>query len=202
MPPFAPFRYLERRMTSLAHYAFTAQLPAAQLRLHSRQTMIALSHLIEELAIEGGPGTVLIATFQRLSLYLRELERYRRIAPSIAETVVAGVADCATPPVEGVRVVALEPSWALVQEWVVIARGPRCSLALMARDAEGFDPQRRSRRFLGLWTTDPARIDAAAAAFASASGVQLPTFARDSQATVQTTLRAQRALAQQLRMRP
>ena len=60
--------HLAPRPPGLATLGLTAGLAPAQLRLHSRRTMIALSHAIEEQAAASGPETVLIVTFQRLSL--------------------------------------------------------------------------------------------------------------------------------------
>lgn len=178
--------------------SLVAGLDRKKFRLHSRRTMVALSHVIEEQAAAGGAQTLLFATFQRLSLYAVEAPRYRAIAPHFAQVYVFGVADVAVPDVPNVRVVPLEPGWPLVQEWSVLASGPRVAVGLLARDVEGFDLARRSRSFEGLFTTDAALIDAAAAGLCLALGQPAPAFERDHQATFQSTKLVQRELAARL----
>ncbi|HMO58153.1 MAG TPA: DICT sensory domain-containing protein [Roseiflexaceae bacterium] len=165
------------------------------MRLHSRRTMITLSHVIEEQAALGGTATVLIATFQRLSLYAVEAARYRRFALQFAQVYVLGVADAPVPDVPNVTVVPLERNWPLVQEWSVIASGPQVAVGLLALDAVGFRPEQRSRSFEGLFTTDPALIDAAVARFYAALTLPQPAFERDNRATSRNTEAVRRALA-------
>jgi DICT domain-containing protein len=178
----------------LATLALTGDLLPAQLRLHSRTTMIALSHAIEEQAAESGPETVLIATFQRLSLLRPEAARYARLAPRLAQVVALGVPDALLDPIPGVTVLPLDPSWPLAQEWAVIASGPRCCAALLSRDVEGFRLDRRSRRFAGRWTTEPAEVDKALQRFYGAIGQPAPAVQREALASLQTAAAIRRAI--------
>lgn len=184
--------------TPIERLSLVDGLDSKRFRLHSRRTMIALSHVIEEQAVAGGAQTVLIAAFQRLSLYAVEAPRYRMIAPHFAQIYVFGVPDVEVPDVPNVRIVPLEPSWPLVQEWSVIASGPRVAVGLLARDVEGFDPGRRSRSFEGQFTTDAALLDAAVASLCAALTLPAPAFERDHQATFQNTKLVQRELAARL----
>jgi DICT domain-containing protein len=181
--------------SNLATLAFTGHLLPAQLRLHSRSTMIALSHAIEEQAAASGPETVLIATFQRLSLFQRESARYARLAPGLAQVFVIGVPDALTDPISGVNVLPIDQSWPLVEEWVVIASGPTCCAALLSRDAEGFRLNQRSRRFAGRWTTEPAEVDRALQRFYEAIGQPPPVVQREALASLQTAATIRRALS-------
>ncbi|MFV9504004.1 MAG: DICT sensory domain-containing protein [Oscillochloridaceae bacterium umkhey_bin13] len=160
----------------LATLSLTLTLPAEQLRLRSRRMMIDLSRAIEQHAETTGGDTVLIATFQRLSLFEREMTRYARIAGRVNQIFVLGVMDTKPLALPGVTVIPIEADWPLVQEWVVIARGSNCCVALQSRDAEGFDPKRRSRQFLGRWITNATEVDAMMTTFFQAIEQPLPAF--------------------------
>jgi DICT domain-containing protein len=180
----------------LDQLTFTDGLDPSTLRLHSRTIMIALSHLIEEHAAAAGPETVLVATFQRLSLLRPEVVRYAELAPRIGRVYALGVADVPPPEIPGVTVLALDAAWPLAQEWNVVVSGPRISMALLARDAEGFRMERRSQRFRGCWISDRAAVDAALAQFFQAINVPAPAAGHDTQATFSSTRAMRAALAQ------
>jgi DICT domain-containing protein len=180
-------------------FSFTDDLAASKLRLHSRKTMVALSHLIEEHAAAAAPQTLLIAAFQRFSLFQAELARYRDFATRLAAIAVVGVPDTALPEVPNVAAIPIEVSWPLAQEWVVIASGPTCCVGLFARDAEGFRLAQRSKAFHGLWTIEPELVDSRVNALYDALGLPRPRFERDMRATLRSAQAIQGALAARLR---
>jgi DICT domain-containing protein len=180
-------------------YSFTNDLPAAKLRLHSRKTMVALSHLIEEHAATTEPQTLLIAAFQRFSLFQAELARYRDFTTRLAAISVIGVPDIALPELRNLAAIPIEVNWPLAQEWVVIASGPTCCVGLFARDAEGFQLDRRSKAFHGLWTTEPELLDSRVNALHDALGMPRPRFERDTRAMLRSTQAIQHALSARLR---
>jgi len=186
---------MDTRSPGLVTLAFTGDLVPSQLRIHSRSTMIALSHAIEGHAALSGSETVLIATFQRLSLLRPEALRYARLAPQLAQVFALGVADAPPDPIAGVTVLPLDASWPLVQEWAVIASGPRCCAALLSRDVEGFRPDHRSRHYMGRWTTDAAEVDSVLRRFYQAIGQQPPAVRRERHASLQTATAIRQALA-------
>ncbi len=181
--------------------SFVDDLDKNKFRLQSRQTMIALSHVIEEHAATGGPGTVLIAAFQRLSLFAVEARRYRMLAPQFAQVYIIGVPDAPLADRSHVTTVPLDSTWPLAQEWSVIASGPSISVGLFARDLEGFRLETRSRSFEGLFTTEIAVIDVAVARLHSALALPSRSFERDRQATFRNQMLVKRALATRLQSR-
>jgi DICT domain-containing protein len=196
--------YFTRRTSAAApieQLSFIAGLDQHKFRLQSRQTMIALSHVIEEHAAAGGPDMVLIAAFQRLSLFAVEAPRYRLLAPHFAEVYILGVPDAAPADLPKVTAVPLDRAWPLVQEWSVIASGPSLSVGLFARDLEGFRLGTRSRSFEGLFTTEAAVVDAAAARLRAALGLPPRSFERDHQATFRNHELVKRDLAARLQSR-
>lgn len=179
---------------ALQGLSLSAAIPADQLRLHSRSMMLAISYAIEDLAGVSGPQTVLVATFQRLSLFRPQIERYARLAPQIARVFVIGVPDVAPPPIPNLTVLPIESGWPLTQEWAVIASGPGCCAALITRDAEGFRPDQRSRRFAGRWSADRREVAAALARFYAALG-QAPSGAPpDERASLRSSAAIRTAL--------
>lgn len=166
--------------TELATLSLTQDLPIEQLRLRSRKMMIDLSYAIEAHAEMSGKGTILLATFQRLSLFRPHITRYIRIATQIRQVFVLGVADTELPAMNGVNVITIEADWPLVQEWCVIARGPSCCVALQSRDVVGFHPKRRSRQFAGRWTTRLEEVDGLVMAFFQAIEQPVPVINSDS----------------------
>jgi DICT domain-containing protein len=182
--------------TRLDSLTLMGGLDDAQLRLHSRTTMIALSHLLEDLAAGAG-GRLLIATFQRLSLFRSEAMRYARLVTAYERIYAVGVPDITPPQIPGVTIVPIAPESLLAQEWVVITSGPSWCAALFARDAEGFRLERRSRRYKGLWTTEPRLIDRATAAFLDALGEAPEETTRDPRASFNAMQAMQAGLAQE-----
>lgn len=179
----------------LATLTLVGDLAPAQLRIHSRTTMIALSHAIEEQAAASGPETVLVATFQRFSLLRPEAPRYAKLAPSLAQVFALGVPDILPDPIPGVTVLPLDTGWPLVQEWCVIASGPRCCAALLSRDVDGFRLDQRSHHFMGRWTTDAAEVDAVLQRFFQSLGQQPPAVRRERNASLHTATAIRKALA-------
>lgn len=178
----------------LHELALVGDAPESDLRLHSRTLMVALSHLIEDHAAEH-PDTVLIATFQRFSLLRAEEARYAQIAQRLAQVYVVGVPDVPPPELPGATPIAIEPGWPLAQEWCVIGSGPRFSAALLARDAEGFRLERRSRQFRARWTTEPREVARLTTAFLQALGRDAPPPTHDTRATYASARALQAALA-------
>jgi DICT domain-containing protein len=196
-----PSLQVARRSASvipIERLSFVNSLDQKKFRLHSRQTMIALSHTIEEHGAASGPDTVLIAAFQRVSLFMSEAPRYGLLAPQFAQVYVIGVPDVPLAEVPNVTIVSLDTAWPLVQEWSVIASGPRMSVGLFARDIEGFRLETRSRSFEGLFTTEAAVVDTAVASLHDALGVPSRAFERDHQVAFRNQMLVQRALAARL----
>ncbi len=192
-------QYIHTSPDTLATFSFTGPLNDQQMSLHSRRTMLALSYLIEDYA-GYTTSTYLIATFQRFSLYQRQYARYQRLAQHCPQIYVLGIPDESPPAVPNITTVALEPSWPLIHEWVVVASGPTCCVGLFACDRDRLAPDRRSRHFHALWTTNTAIIDERVAAFYAALGQPAPTIVRDNYATHHTTIDIQKELPSRLRL--
>ncbi|HEU5015382.1 MAG TPA: DICT sensory domain-containing protein [Roseiflexaceae bacterium] len=188
---------LSATSASLSHMSLTATLDRSQLRLQSRRTMLAISYVIEDQAARF-PGTTLIAAFQRLSFVMPQVARYRRIAPQLAHVYLIGVPDADVPALPNTTFVPIEPAWPLMHEWVVIANGPSCCAALLARDEETLQPGKRSHTFNGMWTSQPMVVDAAVGALFSALDQQYTPPARNSREILSSTNIIQQAIRKRL----
>lgn len=162
-----------RPTVTLATLSFTASLGSHHLSLHSRGMMLKLSYLIEDYAASE-TDTLLIAAFQRFSLFRHQLARYRRLAPHCRHVYVLGMPDEELPEVANVTFIAIDATWPLMHEWVVIANGPTCHIALCAYDHQRLQPARRPEHFQALWTTSVPLIDRAVTSFFSAIGQSPP----------------------------
>ncbi len=186
------------RFTSLADLSFTQMLDQRQMRLRSRRMMLVLSKLIEDYAASV-PGTFLITAFQRYSLQQKQLRRYERLARDCAQIFIMGLPDVEVSAIPKVEYLPLEETWPRLHEWAVIASGPACCVALFACDNEFAQPQRRSRNFRALWTTNTHLVDSVVAAFFSAIGRRPPHIMHDDLAVYHTTAALQQELPVRLR---
>ncbi|ALE83265.1 hypothetical protein XF36_08905 [Pseudonocardia sp. HH130629-09] len=124
----------------------------------SKRLLVALSHAIERFALAGADDqpTLVIAMFQRLSYFEREVEMYRRIAGQSTVTVVGLVEELppALPP--GIDHVLLDEPDPLAREWSVTVLSPRSGACLVALDTETvFEDSptlEAGRRFEGSWS--------------------------------------------------
>lgn len=183
--------------SKLAHFSFVRPFKDQRMALHSRSTMLALSYVIEQAAADN-PDTRLIAAFQRLALYQPQAERYERLARRCPQVFVLGFPDVQPAMPSGITFVNLEATWPLIHEWIVIAWGPSCTAALLAYDVEHCAPERRSRRFRGLWTTRSDQINAIVTAFYAVLQQPAPVIKRDTRATYLTNLSIQKVLRARL----
>jgi len=172
---------------TLATLSFTSSLNNHHLSLHSRSMMLHLSYLIEDYAASE-TDTLLIASFQRFSLYRRQIGRYRRLAPRCRHVYILGMPDEQPPEVANVTYIPIAATWPLMHEWVVIASGPTCGIALCARDQQQLQPAHRSEHFQALWTTSVPLIDHAVASFFMAIGQSPPVIDRDLQVLNQAVI--------------
>ncbi|MEV4490849.1 DICT sensory domain-containing protein [Micromonospora coxensis] len=122
----------------------------------TKRSLVTVSHAIEEAALataEDGP-LVVIALFQRMPYFTRELARYRRIAAGAAVTVVGLVGEAPPELPAGAYGVALDDAEELAREWSVVALTPRFGASLVAQDRREVEPAatlEAGRLFDGRW---------------------------------------------------
>jgi hypothetical protein len=126
--------------------------------LYGKRMLVEISHTIERFALAAEPGSplVVIAMFQKLSYFAREVDVYREIAARDAVTVVGLAEDFPPELPPGVRHALLGATDPLAREWSVTVLGPKGGATLVAVDQESLDPHARTieegRRFRGSWS--------------------------------------------------
>jgi DICT domain-containing protein/GGDEF domain-containing protein len=152
----------------------------------TKRVLVAVSHAIERFADAGRADhqTIVVAMFQRLSYFHREIETYRRIAERAAVTVIGLVEDLppALPP--GIAHVLLTEDEPLAREWSVSVLNPHAGATLVASDLQAVDPEaptlEAGRRFAGGWSF--CREDAYAEVLRLRSALELRLSAEASAA--------------------
>lgn len=143
-----------------------------------KRVLVELSHAIERFALAAEPGAPLlvIALFQRLSYFEREVSVYTDIAARSSVTLVGLVGDVPPQLPAGVRQVLLDEGDELAREWSVTVLSPSGGATLVAVDQESVDPHARTleegRRFRGHWSF--VRADAYREALRLRAQLRLP----------------------------
>jgi len=126
--------------------------------VYGKRMLVEISHTIERFALAAEPDSplVVIAMFQKLSYFEREVDVYRDIAARNAVTVVGLAEDFPPELPPGVRHTLLGATDPLAREWSVTVLGPKGGATLVAIDQESLDPHARTieegRRFRGWWS--------------------------------------------------
>ena len=148
-----------------------------ELRVTSKENLLAISHHLENEAKALGETAVLLGTFQTSDHFTPDTgRRYEEIAQSAALVAAFG-AGMGVEPAPGVRGAALADNDDLLGEWVVAVVSPHLVGMLAARDL-GDGGRDRNRRFEFAVTYD--RDDVLAAATTLLTRVAADPERRDS----------------------
>src|SRR4029077_12878037 len=126
--------------------------------LYGKTVLVEISHAIERFALAADPGSplVVIAMFQKLSYFAREVDVYQEIAARGAVTLVGLTEDLPPELPPGVRYTLLGAADPLAREWSVTVLGPKGGATLVAVNQESLAPNSRTieegRRFRGAWS--------------------------------------------------
>ncbi|MGQ9896881.1 MAG: DICT sensory domain-containing protein [Acidobacteriota bacterium] len=133
--------------------------------------MLSISHYIEDRFIEKRLSGLFVASFQKLSLFLPQQERYAAIASTSQQVWIIGEPDI-TLPFIGDNLLFFRPADAECRDyWIVLSDDLRFRIALFARErhlpeAASVAPFKnghavgKKRRFEGFWTYRDEYIDA------------------------------------------
>jgi hypothetical protein len=123
----------------------------------SVEAMTQISHIIEDQAMQHPRPVCFHVSFQALSRFLPQQERYRRLAPRVERLLLYGAFDIPDPEEAriGPNVILVNTEGtALVSYWFVIAYGPGLSMCLLAQEIPALDGQ--GRFYEGFYTFEPA----------------------------------------------
>ncbi len=140
-------------------YALLARIRRTSTLINHRRTMTQMSYEIENAALLEGARGRIFAGFQRLSRFLPQAERYRKLAALSEHVYVFGLPDVSPPAVNNITYIPLERTHALVKEWFVVAYGSEFYSALATRELTNIDDPDEYRQFEGIWTFDWDMVD-------------------------------------------
>ena len=141
-PNFSVYRLLER----------VKQRETAVMR--HRRTMSVVSYEIENATLLDGAHTRIFSSFQRMSKFIPQIERYRMLAQRAESVYVFGIPDVRPPEIENVTYIDLKPTDALAKEWFLVSYGRDYASTLATQELTNIDDPDDEREFEGIWTFD------------------------------------------------
>jgi len=120
----------------------------------SVQAMTTISHIIEDFAM-GNPGKAdMHVSFQLISRFTDQAERYERLAYAVKGLWLYGAMDA--PPPDLQRTIIIDTGGTLLERyWFVIAYGPGIHMTLIAEEINPQPLPNTQRMYEGVYTFDP-----------------------------------------------
>lgn len=165
-------------LNSLSLYPLVARQNPRDLATTSVQTLLAISHSLEDVVMRHRLSLTFYAGFQRTSSFLPQLDRFSRLATICQQVFVFAVPDAPFPVLPGVTHVPLPDDAPLGREWFIVVDHERFGAALLTRQL-GQGPTRltrkeiafgRGRLYEGVLTFDDRLVGAARQALDEALG--------------------------------
>jgi hypothetical protein len=122
--------------------------------MHHRQTMSLISKEIENASLVDNASNIIFSSFQRMSRFLPQEQRYRRLAAKSKHVYVFGELDCELPKIANLSYVPLKPTDQLAKEWFIVSFGHDYFTALATEELSHIDDPDKQRIFKGVWTFD------------------------------------------------
>jgi DICT domain-containing protein len=127
--------------------------------LRSRRAMSLISYEIENATLIDGAPNRIFSSFQTLSRFLPQVERYTRMSTVAPEIYVFGIPDVADlPNVSNITYVPLTPHHQLAREWFLISYGPKYYSALATEELSQMTDPDHERVFRGLWSFELSMV--------------------------------------------
>lgn len=122
--------------------------------LNHRRTMSIISNEIENATLVDNASTVVFSSFQRMSRFLPQVERYQQLAAKSKHVYVFGEVDCELPKIANLTYVPLKATDQLAKEWFIISFGRDYFSALATQELSHIDDPDKDRIFKGVWSFD------------------------------------------------
>lgn len=123
--------------------------------LNNRRSMSLISREIENATLVDGARTHVFASFQLMSRFLPQQNRYRRLAEYGNMIYVFGIPDTdKLPTVKGIHYVPITAKHQLAKEWFLVSYGQDYYSALVTEEVSHFTDPDEKRRFKGIWSFD------------------------------------------------
>mgnify|MGYP002713107352 CR=1 FL=1 len=141
-------------------YALVARMQKYQdsTIINTRRTMNTISYEIENATLIDGTKTRIFAAFQRMSRFLPQVERYKKLAARSESIYVFGIPDATMPQIPNITYIHLEPQMQLAKEWFLVSYGQDYASALATEELTHIDNPDDERRFKGIWTFEISMV--------------------------------------------
>jgi len=127
---------------------------------YSKPALVVLSHAVEDASSKATPGGVHLASFQHLTHFRHEVDRYREIARRVEAVHIWGSADPNLPDdlPRNLHVHVVPPGDPMLRAWFAVTFAPDFWGALITEDLSGLEGVDPSRRYRGGWTSDRGAV--------------------------------------------
>lgn len=140
---------------TLSVYHLTDRVQKQSTTLNHRRTMNIISYEIENATLIDGARTRIFSSFQRMSRFIPQIDRYTRLAQKAEMIYVFGIPDVEVPQIENVTYVPLTADDQLAREWFIVSYGRGYATMLSTEEQSRFTDRDNERVFRGLWTFQP-----------------------------------------------
>ena len=140
---------------TLSVYHLTDRVQKQSTTLNHRRTMNIISYEIENATLIDGARTRIFSSFQRMSRFIPQVERYKKLAQKAEMVYVFGIPDVQVPQIENVTYIPLTTEDQLAREWFIISYGRGYATMLSTEEQSRFTDKDTERVFRGLWTFQP-----------------------------------------------
>ncbi len=139
---------------TLSVYELTARVVNSGMLVNHRRTMSLISYEIENAVLHDGAKARIFSGFQKMSFFLPQVPRYKRLAERAESIYVFGVPDVLLPEIPNVTYVMISPRDQLAKEWFLLADAPDYASILATEELTTWDQPDDERTFKGIWSFD------------------------------------------------
>ncbi len=140
---------------TLSVYHLSERVQKQSTTLNHRRTMNIISYEIENATLLDGAHTRIFSSFQRMSRFIPQVERYTRLAKKAEMIYIFGIPDVEVPQIENVTYIPLTADDQLAREWFIVSYGRNYATMLSTEEQSRFMDADSERVFRGLWTFQP-----------------------------------------------
>lgn len=140
---------------TLSVYHLTERVQKQSTTLNHRRTMNIISYEIENATLMDGARTRIFSSFQRMSRFIPQIERYTKLARKAEMIYVFGIPDVEVPEIENITYIPLTADDQLAREWFIVSYGRDYATMLSTEEQSRFQDKDTERIFRGLWTFQP-----------------------------------------------
>jgi class 3 adenylate cyclase/DICT domain-containing protein len=135
-------------------YHLVGRIRQTSTMISHRRTMNIMSYEIEDATRVHRSRGRIFASFQLMSKFIPQMDRYKEIARNAEHVYVFGVPDVVLPELDNITYVKLAPADQLSREWFVVNHGREFHSVLATEELSDVHDRDTSRLFHGLWTFD------------------------------------------------